>query len=117
MYNAYEELAMTLTATRTRRWSYSEFNRLADLGFFRHQRVELIGGRIVQMAPQRDLHAIALGLGERAAVKSFGPAFWVHPQQSHPFRHRYSSISVFKAGDVIQPLAGRSEIKVADLLP
>lgn len=71
---------MTLTASRARRWNYSEFMRLADLGFFRRQRAELIGGRIVEVAPQHNLHSIAIGLAERAAGAPFGAAFWVRPQ-------------------------------------
>ncbi|HSZ57833.1 MAG TPA: Uma2 family endonuclease [Tepidisphaeraceae bacterium] len=71
---------MTLTAARTRRWTCSEFNRLASLGFFRRQRVELIGGRIVQMAPQLNLHSVVIGLAERASGAAFGPKFWFRPQ-------------------------------------
>jgi Uma2 family endonuclease len=191
---------MTLTASRTRRWNYTEFVRLADLGFFRRQRVELVGGRIVQMAPQLNFHSIAIGLAERAAATAFGPAFWVRPQlplrlgkwsgpepdiavvpgaprdylmtghpcsalliievsdstlrydrrtkaglyarhgvadywiinlvdrqlevhrdpirdPSHRFRHRYASMSVLKAGEIIQPLSAQNPVNVHDLLP
>lgn len=71
---------MPIAATKARRWDYEEYTRLADLGFFRGQNVELIGGRIIQMAPQRDLHAAALELGRRALERGFGPNFWVRQQ-------------------------------------
>jgi Uma2 family endonuclease len=65
---------------RFRRWTYQEFERLGDLGFFRDQRVELIAGRIVRMAPQRDVHAAAVGLAHLAVVRAFGEGFWVRMQ-------------------------------------
>lgn len=63
-----------------RRWTYEEFERLGELGFFRNQRVELIAGKIIKMAPQLDLHAAALGLVQRAVERAFGSEFWVRPQ-------------------------------------
>lgn len=71
---------MTLTPSRTRRWNFSEFMRLADLGFFRRQRVELVGGRIVQIARQRDLHAAVIVLARDAAAAASGSGFVVRPQ-------------------------------------
>jgi Uma2 family endonuclease len=65
---------------RFRRWTYQEFERLGDLGFFRHQRVELVAGRIVRMAPQRDVHAAAVGLAHSAVHRAFGNGFWVRMQ-------------------------------------
>ena len=73
-------MQLTASRTQTRRWTFDEYMRLADLGFFRGQRVELVGGRIIQMAPQRDLHAAALGLAQRAVDKAFGDQFWSRPQ-------------------------------------
>ena len=71
---------MQSVMTRTRRWTYDEYFRLADLGFFRRQRVELVGGRIVQMAPQRDVHSALIGLARDAAAGAFGTGVWVRAQ-------------------------------------
>jgi hypothetical protein len=45
---------------------------MADMGFFRDQRVELIDGEIVETARQRDPHAVAIGLAQRALQAAFG---------------------------------------------
>lgn len=42
-----------------RRWTRAEYQRLADLGFFNDQRVELLEGEIVPMSPQNEPHVIA----------------------------------------------------------
>lgn len=64
-----------------RRWSYTEFEQLGQLGFFQNQRVELIAGKIIKMAPQLDVHAAAVGLAQRAIERVFPiAAFWVRPQ-------------------------------------
>src|SRR5882724_3672360 len=73
-------MQMTATRTRIRRWTFKEFSRLAELGFFRRQRVELVGGRIVQMAPQLDVHAAVFALAQRAADAAFGDRFWIRAQ-------------------------------------
>jgi len=64
-----------------RRWSYAEFEQLGELGFFQNQRVELIAGKIIKMAPQLDVHAATIGLVQRALERVFpGSAFWVRTQ-------------------------------------
>lgn len=65
---------------KTRRWTVDEYYRLADYGFFRGERVELVGGKIIQMAPQRDAHAAAVLLGRDALSAAFGPGHVVRPQ-------------------------------------
>jgi len=65
---------------RTRRWTCEEFGRLADLGFFRGRRVELIAGRIIELAPQRDVHTAVVALVHRALMSSYGEDFWVRVQ-------------------------------------
>jgi Uma2 family endonuclease len=53
---------------------------MADVGFFFKRRVELLGGKIIDMAAQYDKHAAALGMVQRAAERAFGPNFWARPQ-------------------------------------
>lgn len=53
---------------------------MADLGFFQDQRVELIEGEIIQMPPQKDLHAAAMSLTSKAISRAFGQEYWVRSQ-------------------------------------
>ncbi|HEY8746397.1 MAG TPA: Uma2 family endonuclease [Tepidisphaeraceae bacterium] len=71
---------MQTAVPRVRRWTYDEFSRLADLGFFRGRRVELIGGRIIELAPQRDIHSAAVALTQSALTACYGSAFWIRVQ-------------------------------------
>ena len=53
---------------------------LADVGFFFKARVELLGGKIIDMAAQYDLHAAGVLLAEKAVSKAFGEGYVVRPQ-------------------------------------
>lgn len=68
------------TGPTTRRWTRQEYYRLANLGFFEGQRVELIDGKIYQMPPQSHPHVVSLENTRRALASAFGPAFWVRVQ-------------------------------------
>ncbi len=67
---------------QTRPWTREEYYRLADLGFFLEQRVELIAGEIIQMPPQKNWHALGITLTEDALRTAFGPGYWVRVQMS-----------------------------------
>jgi Uma2 family endonuclease len=71
---------MTLALPHKRRWTYREYQRMADAGFFRDQRVELLHGQVIEMAPQRDTHVIGVALAAEAIEKSFGQGYWVRVQ-------------------------------------
>jgi Uma2 family endonuclease len=71
---------MNAIEPRMKRWTSDEYYELADLGWFRNQRVELIDGEILEMPPQKDLHAAAISLTAEALSRSFGPGFWVRQQ-------------------------------------
>ena len=43
-----------------RRWTVKEYLRLAELGFFDGQRVELIAGRIINLSPIHNRHALTV---------------------------------------------------------
>jgi hypothetical protein len=45
-----------LTGPRPRSWTKPEYYRLAELGFFQGQRVELLEGKIVVLSPQNAPH-------------------------------------------------------------
>lgn len=65
---------------RTRKWTRAEYYRMADLGMFRDQRVELIEGTVVQMPPQKNFHMIGIDLVHKTLSAAFGPRFWVRIQ-------------------------------------
>jgi Uma2 family endonuclease len=69
-----------MRSARPLRWTYEEYQRLADVGFFFKRRVELLGGKIIDMAAQYDLHAAGVLLAEKAASKAFGAGYVVRPQ-------------------------------------
>ncbi len=71
---------MTLAEPRKRRWTSDEYQQMADAGFFRDQRVELLRGEVIQMAPQPDTHVIAVALAAEALEKAFGTGYWVRMQ-------------------------------------
>jgi Uma2 family endonuclease len=71
---------MNAIEPRMKRWTTDEYYELADLGWFRDQRVELIDGEIIEMPPQKDLHAVAISLTAGALSKNFGYGFWVRQQ-------------------------------------
>ena len=75
---------MAIEVERTRRFTADEFERMVAAGIFREdERLELIGGEIVEMAPIGHRHAacdsnlherFVRGLGDRAFVWGQGPA-------------------------------------------
>lgn len=62
------------------RWNVRQYHRMADLGFFNGKRVELIRGEIVEMAPMKTPHSMAIVLLVEALAKTFGKGFIVRPQ-------------------------------------
>jgi Uma2 family endonuclease len=65
----------------TRRWTRDEYYRMADSGILRpDDRVELIDGEILTMAPQKSPHATAMQLAYEALREAFGDGFHVRPQ-------------------------------------
>lgn len=70
----------TADKPRTLRWTVDEYDRLASDGFFVGKRVELVAGRIYQMAPRFEPHVAAVSLSAKALEQAFGPHFWVRRQ-------------------------------------
>jgi Uma2 family endonuclease len=63
-----------------RYWTRDEFYRLAELGFFRGQRAERLGGQIMVQSPQNWPHACATDRAGDVLRTAFGPGFWVRTQ-------------------------------------
>src|SRR4051794_26169227 len=57
---------------RKTRWTYDEYYRMADAGFFRDQRVELIDGEIIEMPPQGEPHGVVIMIVTDVMKDTFG---------------------------------------------
>jgi Uma2 family endonuclease len=66
---------------RRLRWTADQYYRLADLGFFRNRRVELINGDIIAMSAVNPPHSIGLDLLGDALRAAFGPGCRIRIQQ------------------------------------
>jgi Uma2 family endonuclease len=73
-------VALTLSAQR-RKFSKAEYYRMAEMGFFNGQRVELIDGEVILMSPQEAGHATAVGLVADALQAVFSEGFTIRVQQ------------------------------------
>lgn len=62
------------------RWTREQYYQMAELGFFRGKRVELIDGEVVPMSPINFPHTITVDLVRVALEAAFGPNFWVRTQ-------------------------------------
>jgi Uma2 family endonuclease len=69
-----------LTLPRTYRWTRARYEQLAESGVLAGQRVELIGGQIVEMPPR---HATLSELVRDAVLDAF-PAGGCHARSAHP---------------------------------
>lgn len=69
--------------TRPRRkthWTYEEYYRMAEMGFFRDQRVELIDAEIIEMPPQGEKHGVGILLVTECLNRAFGEGHVVRVQ-------------------------------------
>jgi Uma2 family endonuclease len=73
--------SMDQSATRLRRFTRGEYERMAENGIFRPgERVELVDGEIVAMTPQRSRHSTVIYLLTKALERAFGKGFMVRVQ-------------------------------------
>jgi Uma2 family endonuclease len=72
---------MTMNPRPRRPFTAAEFWKMYELGFFANQRVELIGGEIVAMAPQTNWHAVGVDNTKTALDLVFDlNHYWVRNQ-------------------------------------
>jgi Uma2 family endonuclease len=64
------------------RWTREQYIEMSELGFFIGRRVELIGGEILEMAAQHDIHLASIDLTRNALQVAFGAGYWVRAQGS-----------------------------------
>src|SRR5918993_4410484 len=65
---------------QVRRWTKSEYDSLAEQGWFQHQRVQLIHGEIIEMPPHGHAHFQMLNRVGELLRSAFGPGYWVRLQ-------------------------------------
>ena len=65
---------------RTRLWTREEYYRLAEDGYFQDQRVERIGGEILNMSPQLNQHYAGISAAAEALAKVFTGPYWIRTQ-------------------------------------
>jgi len=65
---------------KLRHWSKSEYHEMAELGWFRGQRAELIDGEIVVLSPQKFEHGRVADRATEKMRELFGASFWVRMQ-------------------------------------
>ena len=65
---------------KTIRWTRNEYYRMAELGFFKGKRVELIKGEIIEMTPMKSAHATAVRLIVEVLRDIFAKGFVVDSQ-------------------------------------
>jgi Uma2 family endonuclease len=79
-----------MKAAVTRRWTREEYDRMIAAGVFAPgERVELMDGEILEMAPQGTAHVAAVCLANEALRRIFGAGFVVRVQ--HPLAPDASS--------------------------
>ena len=73
---------MDVQEPRPYRWTREEYLRLCEQDWFQGKRVQLIGGEILEMAAQYDLHFAGIDMTRDALTAAFGPNYWVRAQAS-----------------------------------
>ena len=63
-----------------KRWRRVEYQRLADLGAFEHDPVELIGGQLIVSEPKGSDHAAAVDMAYVALLSAIPPGWTVRGQ-------------------------------------
>ncbi|HET6249976.1 MAG TPA: Uma2 family endonuclease [Tepidisphaeraceae bacterium] len=70
------------------RWTVDAYDRMAAAGLFNQARVELIEGRIIQMAAQLEPHVAGVSLAGKVLESAFGGGYWVRRQNPLRFGSR-----------------------------
>ena len=67
-------------AVKPHLWTQDEYYKMAELGFFHGERVELIEGEIVEISPMNKPHAVAISLSNSVLREIFKEEFDVRSQ-------------------------------------
>jgi Uma2 family endonuclease len=91
LLNTLQEVFMATTENevfkqpRIHRWTHEEFYKMADMGFFEDERVELIEGQVVEMSPIYEPHATAVTLADDVLREVFGKGWVIRVQNPLSF--------------------------------
>jgi len=78
-----QTLSPATETIRRHRFTADEYLKMAEGGFLRSNRVELINGDILDMPPQHNSHAFGVSAALEALQRVFpGEHFWVRPQMT-----------------------------------
>jgi hypothetical protein len=70
-----------MTAVQVRRWTRQEYDRMVEAGVLtENDRVELIGGEILTVTPQKSPHATAVSLANEALRVVLAPNMYIRSQ-------------------------------------
>ena len=72
--------AKIFTEPRVHLWTSEEYYKLAEVGLFEGKRVELIGGKVIEMSAQSRPHVRAVKCATRALERAFGEGWFVQSQ-------------------------------------
>lgn len=61
-------------------WTRSEYDKMAELGFFDGKHVELIEGQVIEMSPMGSLHATTVSLTAKAVERAFALGYFIRVQ-------------------------------------
>jgi Uma2 family endonuclease len=67
-------------SVKVRLWTRDEYYQMAELGFFRGKRVELIEGEIIEMSPMKSLHMTGISLADEILRAVFLSGFVIRVQ-------------------------------------
>jgi Uma2 family endonuclease len=81
MVTVEKRVQVAVSGIQRRKFSKAEYYRMAEMGFFNGQRVELIDGEVILMSPQEAGHATAVELVVRVLEKAFGEGYHVRDQK------------------------------------
>jgi Uma2 family endonuclease len=74
-------MTVKLEEPQVKRWTRSEYYRLAAKGYFTNQRVQLIEGEIIEMPPQGHAHTKAIFAARKFLESAFVGDFWIREEK------------------------------------
>jgi len=74
---------MTTTDNKTHLFNRTEFNQMADMGFFDEKRVELLEGEILDLSPPNNPHMRCVSILMRFLIRNLPDTFEVRCQGSY----------------------------------
>jgi hypothetical protein len=113
-----------------RHYTRDEYYRMADIGLFDRQRVELVHGEVLRVSPVKSPHATSVSLSNEVFSRLLARSFSVRVQlpldltdrrveiRRRPSGFEYGLISIHRSSEFLRPLcAPHARIRVSSLLP